>query len=230
LGLMAGWYRSLSERFIDILVSSSLAIPSLIFCIAVIGFVGIYRGPWVFILALSLTGWAETTIYVKNQTLSLLKAPFIESAHSVGVQNYKILRRYILPQLWPVLPSLMAFELSAVILLIAELGFLGFFIGGGEVFTRARADILQDWFILTSGYPELGQLISDVWAKIIQVPWLLLFVSIMILLLVFAFNMLGEGLRRSMDITRPRRRSLFGVFRQEKPHPIQKIRPSNPSV
>lgn len=205
LGLLAGWYRGWAERSIGLVVSVSLAIPSLIFSIAVIGFLGIYRGVWVFLLALCLTGWADVTSYVKDQTLSLLKAPYIESARAVGVRNLTILRRYILPQLWPILPAIIAFELSAVVLLIAELGFLGFYIGGGEVFARARGDTPAMWMVLTSGYPELGQLISDVWAKVIQVPWLLLFVSIIILLLVFAFNMLGEGLRRAMDITRPSR-------------------------
>jgi ABC-type dipeptide/oligopeptide/nickel transport system permease subunit len=210
LGLLAGWYKGHLERLVDFLVSTSLAVPGLIFCIAVIGFLGIDRGPIVFVVALCLTGWADITIYVKNQTLSLLKAPFIESAQAVGVKNINILSRYVLPQLWPILPALIAFELSAVILLIAELGFLGFFIGGGQTFTRPKGDTLDNWVILTSGYPELGQLIADVWAKMVQIPWLLFLVSVTILLLVFGFNMLGEGLRRSMDITRPRRRGWLG--------------------
>ena len=204
LGLLAGWYKGLITRVIDLVLSTWLAVPSLIFCIALIGFVGIYRGPWVFILALSLTGWADLSLYIKNHTQSLKQASFIESAKATGLKNHRIFWRYIIPQLWPLLPALIAFELSAVILLIAELGFLGFFIGGGQVYGEARGDTPADWLILTSGYPELGQLISDVWAKIIQVPWLLLVVSLTILLLVFAFNLLGEGLRRATDIRRPR--------------------------
>lgn len=204
LGLIAGWFRGMAERLIDMLVSASVAVPSLVFSMALISFIGITRGLSVFIIALCLTGWADIAVLVKNRTLATANEPYIDSARSIGVSSGGILRHHVLPQLWPILPSLIAFELSAVLLLVAELGFLGLFIGGGFVYYTPRGDTPADYRKLTSGYPELGQLLSDIWAKIILTPWQIFFVSIVVLLAIFAFNMLGEGLRRRMDVTRSR--------------------------
>ena len=215
LGLLAGWFRGATERVVDTAISVSLAVPALIFAMAVISLLDVTKGLSVFIVALSLTGWADIADLVKNRTLATAQEPYIESARSVGVPSWGILRQHILPQLWPILPSVVAFELSAVLLLVAELGFLGLYIGGGFVYYVARGDIPADWAKLTSGYPELGQLLSDIWASIILVPWQIASASVVVLLAIFGFNMLGEGWRRRMDITRlhSRRRWWDGVLR-----------------
>ncbi|HXV99952.1 MAG TPA: hypothetical protein VEC93_16155, partial [Anaerolineae bacterium] len=143
----------------------------------------------------------------KNSTLVIKQSPYIEGAKAVGVRPFGILRGYVLPQLWPALPALIAFELAATLLVIAELGFLGMFIG--EAFVRMSEDPSSSGLIavgLTAGFPELAQMLSDFWNKMLLTPWEVAFIGITIFLNIFAFNMLGEGLRRQMDITRPRRR------------------------
>ena len=55
-------------------------------------------------------------------------APYIESARAIGQSKFGVFWRHVLPQVWPVLPMVIAAELSAVTLLVAELGYLGFFI------------------------------------------------------------------------------------------------------
>jgi hypothetical protein len=59
--------------------------------------------------------------------------------------------------------------------------------------------------VLTSKYPELGQQISRFWTKFYRVPWEFLFVGLVIFGQIVAFNLVGEGLRRRLDVTRPRR-------------------------
>ena len=88
LGLVAGWYQKRTERLIDSLISISLSIPLLIFALAALSFMG-RRELVHFILALTLTGWANTAVFIKNRTQTVMKAPFIEGAKAVGV---KILR------------------------------------------------------------------------------------------------------------------------------------------
>ena len=107
------------------------------------------------------------------------------------------------------LPSLIAFELAAVMLLIAELGFLGIFIGGGQTIDVPDPNSGAFLMITTSGQAELGQLLADFWAKIIKTPWLPFIVGTVVFLQIFAFNMLGEGLRRQMDVTRTRPGRVF---------------------
>lgn len=203
LGLVAGWYGGRAERMIESLIGAALAIPLLVFAIAAITYIGVERGLLAFAIALSLTGWAETAAFVKERTRTIMQAPYIEGAHAVGLRPARILSRYVLPQLFPVLPALVAFELAAVILLIAELGFLGIFIGGGFLYGVPDPLSAGQIMITTSGQPELGQLLADFWAKIIKTPWVPFVVGTVVFLQIFAFNLLGEGLRRAVDVTRP---------------------------
>jgi ABC-type dipeptide/oligopeptide/nickel transport system permease subunit len=204
LGLLSGWYQGLLERIIDLFISASLSIPILIFALAFLAFMGERELPQ-FMIALTLTGWANIAIFIKNRTHATLQATYIEGARAVGVKPIGILWRYILPQLWPVLPAIIAFELSAVLLLVAELGFLGMFIGNAFVQMAADPNSPAEIAVgLTASYPELGQMLSDFWSKMIRTPWEMVVVGLAIFLQVFTFNLLGEGLRRKMDVTRPR--------------------------
>lgn len=222
LGLLAGWYQGNVERLIDYLISISVSIPTLVFAIGVILLLGIEGGLRNFIIAMSLTGWADTAKLVQSRTQSIIQEPFIEGAQAIGLGNWGILWRYILPQLWPILPSLMAFELGAVTLLTAELGFLGIFLGGGQIITVPDPNSGSFLLSLSDGTPELGQMLADFWGKIILAPWTPLYVGILVFTEIFAFNMLGEGLRRHMDITRPRHTGWRTLFkRQTKPNAAQ---------
>lgn len=203
LGLMSGWFGGTVGRTIDALIEICLAVPVLIFALALIIFLE-DRSLTDFVLGLTLTGWASTAVFVKNSTLIIRQASFIEGARAIGVRPYRMLRFHILPQLWPALPALIAFELSATLLVIAELGFLGLFIG--ESFLRTIESGIHAGVVavgLTAGYPELSQMLSDFWSKMIRTPWEVAIVGLLIFLQIFAFNMLGEGLRRHMDHTRP---------------------------
>jgi ABC-type dipeptide/oligopeptide/nickel transport system permease subunit len=202
LGLLAGWTANWSTRLIDVAIGLCLSVPTLVFAVAVASFLGLAKGLVVFIVALCVTGWADTATFIRGRTLSLKQRPFIESARATGLTSRRILGRYVLPQLWPVLPSLIAFELSSVLLLVTELGFLGIYIGGGFMYEVAKGGSLDSWDILGAGYPELGQMLSKVWAKLIMTPWEPLIVGTVVFVMIFAFNLLGEGLRRHMDITR----------------------------
>lgn len=224
LGLMAGWFGGAVERVVDLFTGASLAIPILIFALAVVSFLG-ERTLGTFVVALVATGWANTAVFVKNSTLVTKQSPYIEGARAVGVRPLGILRRYIMPQLWPTLPSQIAFELSASLLVVAELGFLGMFIG--EAFVRMAEDPNSAGSIpvgLTATFPELAQMLSDFWSKMIISPWEIAIVGFIIFLQIFAFNMLGEGLRRQMDVTRPRR----AWWRRRRPEltvPQQSVKP-----
>ncbi len=217
LGLVGAWYRGPVERLIELLISASLSVPLLVVAVAVVSFIGAHRGLIAFVVGLSLVGWADTAALVRSRALAVAQEPFIESARAVGVRARDILRRHILPQLWPILPALIAFELAAVTLLVAELGFLGIYIGGGFIYLVQRGDVLDDYRMMTERYPELGQMLSAVWARIIKAPWQPAIVGGIVMLMVLAFNLLGEGLRRQMDITRPRRRGGWAWRRRPSP-------------
>lgn len=205
LGLAGGWFGGAVGRAVDVLIHFSLAIPILLFGLVVISFLP-ERSLSGFVLALVATGWAGTAVYVRNSTLLIKQAPYILGARAVGVPPLGILRRYVLPQLWPTLPALMSFEVAASLIVVAELGFLGMFIGEPFIlWIQDPTGVGQIPAGLTSSYPELAQMLSDFWRKMLRAPWEVAFIGTAIFLIIFAFNLLGEGLRRHMDVTRPRR-------------------------
>ncbi|MBP6015602.1 MAG: ABC transporter permease [Candidatus Promineofilum sp.] len=203
LGLAAGWFGGAVSRVIEILIDVSLAVPILLFALAIISFIGEHELR-TFILALVTTGWAGTAVFVRNSTLLIKKEPYIDGARALGASPGRILGRHVLPQLWPTLPALISFELAATLLVIGELGFLGLFIGEAFVIMGASGEMNETAIGITANYPELAQMMSNFWSKMIRTPWEVVFVGSAVFLLIFAFNMLGEGLRRQMDITRSR--------------------------
>jgi len=201
LGLAAGWFGGVFGRVIGVLIDVALATPILLFALAVISFIS-KPELTTFIIGLTLTGWAGTAVFVRNSTLLIRGAPYIEGARAVGVPPLGILSRYVLPQMWPALPALISFELASTLIVVAELGFLGMFIGEAFVIMSRSGDINETPIGLTSNYPELAQMMSDFWSKMIRTPWEVAIVGMTIFLLVLGFNLLGEGLRRRMDVTR----------------------------
>ena len=103
---------------------------------------------------------------------------------------------YVLPQVQTLVLVTWAFEMSAVLLQLAELGFLGFFMGGGAI--RLIPDPNSGGFIseLMAGRPELGQMLSAGWENFFNVPWMSVVAGTAFFFAVFSFMMLSEGLKR----------------------------------
>lgn len=206
LGLVAGWSGGVTRRVIEVLIDVSLAVPILLFALAVTSITGHEDHElWTFIIALTATGWAGTAVFVKNSTTLIRRELFIEGARAAGASSGRILGRHVVPQLWPALPALISFELAATLLVVGELGFLGQFIGESFLIMGRSGDINERPIGITAYYPELAQMMSDFWRKMIRTPWEVVFAGLAIFALILAFNLLGEGLRRHMDVTRPRR-------------------------
>jgi peptide/nickel transport system permease protein len=189
LGMFAGWYNRASQ-VLDVLVSAWSAVPSLIFAIVPIAIVGLRNdltaSVITFLLALSLTGWAEATVRIRVEVQSLRAAPFVEAAYSIGLSRAAVLWRHILPNLRDLLLIEAAYAVAAVLLLVAELGFLNFFVGAAERDALGVFPIQAEWGgMLARGLRERGSGI-----------WLLLAPMGMFTLTILAFNLLAEGLRR----------------------------------
>lgn len=203
LGVVAGWWGGRVGRLIDGLIGLSVSVPLLAFAVAALLAIQLERGLLAFVVALSVTGWCDTAALVRSRTLAVRGAPYIESARAIGLRPTALLWRHVVPQLRPVLPVLIAFELSAVLLLVAELGYLGYYIGGGFIFTYTIGNTDTQQLLIT-GAPELGQMLSDFFGQLYISPWVSIFSGLIVFLALIAFALLGEGLRRRLDVTRPR--------------------------
>jgi peptide/nickel transport system permease protein len=189
LGMLAGWYERTSRVF-DVLVGAWSAVPSLIFAIVPISIVSL-RGDLTasvltFLLALSLTGWAEAMVRIRVEVQRLRATPFVEAAYAIGLKRSAVLWRHILPNLRDLLLIEAVYAVAAVLLLVAELGFLSFFVGAAERDVLGVFPIQAEWGgMLARGLRERGSGI-----------WLLLAPMGAFTLTILAFNLLAEGLRR----------------------------------
>lgn len=209
MGLIIGWSRGRVKRFMESLLSTILSVPVLIIAIIGIYLTGIQQGLLAFIIGLGITGWAETARLVSEQTQLIKKQAFIDAVRSMGASERYILFVHVLRHILPLIWMLFAFEMSSTLLVSAELGFLGYYIGGG-VYVEISDFAVQN----ISGLPELGQMLSTALVKLSD-PSALIVVGSFIFLGVLGFNLLGEGLRRETSIERIRKRRLFGVLPQD---------------
>lgn len=189
LGLIIGWLEGSRARRLDSLLSTLLSIPVLIVALIGIYAIGVDRGLFAFIFGLGITGWAETARMVSEQTRLVKRQTFVEAARALGAEGRQILFNHILRQIMSLVWVLLAFEISSTLLVAAELGFLGYYIGGG-----IWIEVSDFQAVNAEGLPELGQMLSSALVKITD-PSALLVVGTFIFIGVLGFNLLGEGLR-----------------------------------
>jgi peptide/nickel transport system permease protein len=193
LGMLAAWY-SRPAPLIDVLVSAWSAVPSLIFALVPIAVVNVRSNLAIstitFIVALSLTGWAETAIRTKIAVQGLRALPFVEAAQATGLGRGAILWRHIVPNLRDLLLVEAAFAMAATLLLVGELGFLNVFVGAAE------RDIVGRTATIIQIHAEWGGMLARGVRERSSGFWLLLAPMGAFSLAILAFNLLAEGLRR----------------------------------
>ena len=177
LGLIAGYYGGKVDFVIMRLADVMLAFPSLLLAMVIMytmggGLVNIF-------IALSLVNWAGTARIVRSQTLSLKEAEYVEAARSIGVKGRTILLRHILPNCLPSLIVLFTLNIPSAILSEASLSFL----------------------CVGAQPPSASWGLAVVRGKkyLFTEPWLSIAPCAAIMIVVLAFNFLGDGLRDVLD-------------------------------
>jgi len=134
-------------------------------------------------IVIGLTSWMGTTRFVRAEFLSLREQDFVAAARALGLSDARIIFRHMMPNaIAPVLVSA-TLGIASAILTEAGLSFLGFGV--------------------PPPHATWGNILSDGKAFIFDAPWLTFAPGIVILIMVLAFNLFGEGLR---DIFNPKLR------------------------
>ncbi len=181
LGLISGYFGGKLDRALSMLMDSMYAFPGLILAIAIAAVLG----PSVVnaIVAISVVYIPTYFRMIRGQTLSLKAQLFVEAAKAIGSPDFRIMRKYILPNLIPTLVVVFSLSVADAILTEAGLSFLGFIVSAPT----------PDWgFELASGRPYLP---AGYW-------WMITFPGLMVMLLSLGFALIGEGLS---EIYAPRR-------------------------
>jgi len=203
LGVVAGWWRGgWLDRLINGAVAVWAAFPVTLFAMILILALGIKQGLGVFVIALCVVGWGEIAQFVRGQVASLKPQPFIEAAHALGARARWILVRHVLPHLWASLLVLAVLELGSVLMLLAELGFLNIFLGGGFKAEIGEVGKMVPVIYYFSDVPEWGALLANIrnWWR--SYPWLAWYPGLAFFTAILAFNLWGEGLRRLLEDSR----------------------------
>ncbi|WP_188582132.1 ABC transporter permease [Azorhizobium oxalatiphilum] len=171
-GYFGGWVDLLSQRFIEIWT----AIPSM-YLLLIISSV-LVPGFWVLLGILLLFSWVSLVGLVRAEFLRARNFEYVQAARALGVGNFTIMTRHLLPNAMVATLTFLPFILSSSVMTLTALDFLG--------------------FGLPPGSPSLGELLSQGKANI-QAPWLGLTgfftVALMLSLLIF----IGEAVRDAFD-------------------------------
>lgn len=176
IGILATKNKWLDTFFMRI-ADMALAFPELIFVIAVVGLLG--PGVMNMIIALSLIWWTKYARLTRTLMLRYKHDPFVIAGRMAGASNWRLLYRYILPNIAPTLITQYMLDIGTMLLTIAGLSFLGL---GVQAPT-----------------PEWGNMLSEGRTYIQTAPWLLYAPGMFIFLLVMFFNLLGDKIRDWLD-------------------------------
>ena len=213
LGILAGWKRGGQlDRLVNGAIGVWAAFPVTLFAMLVIQSLGIQQGMWVFILTISVVGWGEVAQIVRSQVINIKIQPYIELARSVGARSVQILIRHVLPNLINSLIVMAALEMGGIMMLLAELGYLNIFLGGGFRAMIGEVGRAQPLIVSFSDVPEWAALIANVRAWWRSYPWMALYPGLAFFISIMAFNLTGEGLRRFLDESRLNLSRLFNRY------------------
>jgi peptide/nickel transport system permease protein len=173
-GYYGGWIDKTVQRFVDIW----LALPTLIILITLIGAIG--ASPMSMIIVIALTNTPGSSRLVRSVVIGVREEPYIEAARAMGATNRRTILVHVLPNIAHIIIYSSTVTLGSVILIVASLGFLGYGV--------------------PPPHPDLGAMLSgDGLAFMKRMPWMAIWPGLVITLVVFAFNVLGDALRDVLD-------------------------------
>ena len=173
LGLVSGYFGGFFDRSLSLIMDTIFSIPVILLSV-VIAFVfgkGIINAAF----ALCIVYSPQYFRLIRNQTISIKSSDYVQAAQISGASNFRIIRKYIIPNIITPLPILLTLNAADAVLVLGSLGFLGL---------GVPADI-----------PEWG---SDLNLAIAALPtgiwWTALFPGLAMFFLVLALSFIGEGM------------------------------------
>ncbi len=201
LGAVAGWFAGRPiDRLVSALTDAFAAFPTILFALLWIFAFDIRSGLSAFVIALSITGWWGFGRASRSAVVALRGRPFLEAGRALGLSEFALFARHVLPNLLPILAVSAALEASAVLLALGELGFLGIVVGGGfsiPIDDRGLGGGSQ--FIFSSA--EWGAILAGGRFAVYGAAWIALVPAAAFASAVFGFNLIGHGLRTLFDRT-----------------------------
>ncbi|MGA7974922.1 MAG: ABC transporter permease [Pseudolabrys sp.] len=169
-----GWVDTVIGRAVDVWMSFPPVVLSLILM------VGLGVGLRNVILAIILVDWTRFCRVLWAEVVVVARKDYVAAARLVGFSHWRVITREIVPATLPLLITLVSLEMGIAVIVEAILSFVG--------------------MSVSATTPAWGQMIADARQYIYGSPWDLIFPILAIIIAVFGFNVLGDGLRRTLDV------------------------------
>lgn len=177
MGLVAGFAGGWLDGFIMRTVDVMLAFPGILLALAVVAVLGPGLANMMIAVGVSaIPAYART---VRGTTLSVMELDYVTAAQALGAGRVRVALRYVLPNVSAPIIVLATIGIATSILSAAGLSYLGL---GAQPPT-----------------PEWGSMLSDARAYLRTAWWMAVFPGLAIMIVVMAFNLLGDGLRDVLD-------------------------------
>jgi peptide/nickel transport system permease protein len=176
-GTIAGYFGGRRDRAVMWLVDLMIVVPSFLLIMIVVQRT---KGDiiWMIVL-LSAFSWMISSRIVRGMTMSLRDREFVVAARYMGVPNWRIIVRHILPNVASIIIIDTALNVGVAVLAETGLSYLGFGVQPPDV--------------------SLGTLIAGGTPSVTTFPWLFLFPAGVLVLIIFCANLVGDGLRDALD-------------------------------
>ena len=176
-GLIAGYFGGKIDTVMMRIVDVLYGIPFIIFIILLMVVFG--RNLWLLFIAIGAVEWLTMARIVRGQVLSLKNQEFILAAQAMGVSNFSMFKRHLLPNILGPIAVYATLTIPQVMLLESFLSFLGLGI----------QPPMSSW----------GTLIKDGVESMEEHSWLLVYPGLTFTITLFALNFFGDGLRDALD-------------------------------
>ena len=181
LGSLAGFYRGWVDDLIMWFINMVWSIPGLLLIISLTLILG--KGFTTVFIAVGLIMWVELARVVRGQILSIREQEYVEAGRALGYSNARIIWKHVLPNIMGPVIVISSANFASAILIEAGLSFLGI---GAQIPMASWGAMLEQHgsYMMTSNN---------------EGAFLAILPGISIIILVFAFMLLGNGLRDALD-------------------------------
>jgi peptide/nickel transport system permease protein len=177
LAHLAGYFGGKIDWLIGRAVDVWMSFPPVVLSLVLM--TGLGAGIRSVILAIVLVDWTRFCRVLRAEVLITARQDYVAAARLVGFSHWRTLTREILPATTPLLITLLSIEMGIAVIVEAILSFVGMSVGANQ--------------------PAWGQMIADARQSIYESAWNLILPMLAIFITVLGFNLLGDGLRRTLD-------------------------------
>ncbi|QOZ08106.1 ABC transporter permease [Bradyrhizobium sp. CCBAU 51765] len=177
LGLFAGSFGGWVDQSISRLIDVWMAFPPVLLSIVLAAVIG--AGLTSVIAAIVVVDWTRFARVIRAETMVQLTRDYAAAAQVIGLSRARLLRLEILPNLVPLLVTLLAVEMGIAILVEVILSFVGISVAGDT--------------------PTWGSMIAEGRQIVYQAPWIMALPIVCIITSVIGLNLFGDGLRLALD-------------------------------